>query len=203
MHSSDDQQNSEQKKSGSSIALFKLPLSKLRQTERARHAMWMKESDEMPLDASDEMKHYELEARKRREGGISLKNDNENSISSISDTSSDDEQIEQAPLETVYVDVCVDSLYDGGLFFLQFLNVPFASASIPIVVTPFLKIKRELDKKFSNRKLGDGARVVLFKSAEITGGRGMDWNIDEFANALEHDLGCPMYADLVRAAKSS
>ena len=25
----------------------------------------------------------------------------------------------------------------------------------------------------------------------------MDWNIDEFANALEHDLGCPMYADLV------
>ena len=203
MHSSDDQQNSEQKKSGSSIALFKLPLSKLRQTERVRHAMWMKESDEMPLDASDEMKHYELEARKRREGGISLKNDNENSISSISDTSSDDEQIEQAPLETVYVDVCVDSLYDGGLFFLQFLNVPFASASIPIVVTPFLNIKRELDKKFSNRKLGDGARVVLFKSAEITGGRGMDWNIDEFANALEHDLGCPMYADLVRAAKSS
>ena len=203
MHSSDDQQNSEQKKSGSSIALFKLPLSKLRQTERARHAMWMKESDEMPLDASDEMEHYELEARKRREGGISLKNDNENSISSISDTSSDDEQIEQAPLETVYVDVCVDSLYDGGLFFLQFLNVPFASASIPIVVTPFLNIKRELDKKFSNRKLGDGARVVLFKSAEITGGRGMDWNIDEFANALEHDLGCPKYADLVRAAKSS
>ena len=203
MHSSDDQQNLEQKKSGSSIALFKLPLSKLRQTERARHAMWMKEYDEMPLDASDEMEHYELEARKRREGGISLKNDNENSISSISDTSSDDEQIEQAPLETVYVDVCVDSLYDGGLFFLQFLNVPFASASIPIVVTPFLKIKRELDKKFSNRKLGDGARVVLFKSAEITGGRGMDWNIDEFANALEHDLGCPMYADLVRAAKSS
>jgi hypothetical protein len=203
MHSSDDQQNSEQKKSGSSIALFKLPLSKLRQTERVRHAMWMKESDEMPLDASDEMKHYELEARKRREGGISLKNDNENSISSISDTSSDDEQIEQAPLETVYVDVCVDSLYDGGLFFLQFLNVPFASASIPIVVTPFLNIKRELDKKFSNRKLGDGARVVLFKSAEITGGRGMDWNIDEFANVLEHDLGCPKYADLVRAAKSS
>ena len=203
MHSSDDQQNSEQKKSGSSIALFKLPLSKLRQTERARHAMWMKEYDEMPLDASDEMEHYELEARKRREGGISLKNDNENSISSISDTSSDDEQIEQAPLETVYVDVCVDSLYDGGLFFLQFLNVPFASASIPIVVTPFLKIKRELDKKFSNRKLGDGARVVLFKSAEITGGRGMDWNIDEFANVLEHDLGCPKYADLVRAAKSS
>ena len=203
MHSSDDQQNLEQKKSGSSIALFKLPLSKLRQTERARHAMWMKEYDEMPLDASDEMEHYELEARKRREGGISLKNDNENSISSISDTSSDDEQIEQAPLETVYVDVCVDSLYDGGLFFLQFLNVPFASASIPIVVTPFLKIKRELDKKFSNRKLGDGARVVLFKSAEITGGRGMDWNIDEFANALEHDLGCPKYADLVRAAKSS
>jgi hypothetical protein len=203
MHSSDDQQNLEQKKSGSSIALFKLPLSKLRQTERARHAMWMKEYDEMPLDASDEMEHYELEARKRREGGISLKNDNENSISSISDTSSDDEQIEQAPLETVYVDVCVDSLYDGGLFFLQFLNVPFASASIPIVVTPFLNIKRELDKKFSNRKLGDGARVVLFKSAEITGGRGMDWNIDEFANALEHDLGCPKYADLVRAAKSS
>ena len=203
MHSSDDQQNSEQKKSGSSIALFKLPLSKLRQTERARHAMWMKEYDEMPLDASDEMEHYELEARKRREGGISLKNDNENSISSISDTSSDDEQIEQAPLETVYVDVCVDSLYDGGLFFLQFLNVPFASASIPIVVTPFLNIKRELDKKFSNRKLGDGARVVLFKSAEITGGRGMDWNIDEFANVLEHDLGCPKYADLVRAAKSS
>ena len=203
MHSSDDQQNLEQKKSGSSIALFKLPLSKLRQTERARHAMWMKEYDEMPLDASDEMEHYELEARKRREGGISLKNDNDNSISSISDTSSDDEQIEQAPLETVYVDVCVDSLYDGGLFFLQFLNVPFASASIPIVVTPFLKIKRELDKKFSNRKLGDGARVVLFKSAEITGGRGMDWNIDEFANALEHDLGCPKYADLVRAAKSS
>ena len=203
MHSSDDQQNLEQKKSGGSIALFKLPLSKLRQTERARHAMWMKEYDEMRLDASDEMEHYELEAHKRRERGISLKNDNEISISSISDTSSDDEQIEQAPLETVYVDVCVDSLYDGGLFFLQFLNVPFASASIPIVVTPFLNIKRELDAKLSNRKLGDGARVVLFKSAEITGGRGMDWNIDDFANALEHDLGCPKYADLVRAAKSS
>ena len=117
-----------------------------------------------------EMEHYELEARKRREGGISLKNDNDNSISSISDTSSDDEQIEQAPLETVYVDVCVDSLYDGGLFFLQFLNVPFASASIPIVVTPFLKIKRELDKKFSNRKLGDGAKSFcssLPKSPEV------------------------------------
>jgi hypothetical protein len=200
MHNS-DQQRLKMNKNGRSIALFKLP--KLRQSRRDHHATLMKEDDEMRLDASDEMEQYELEEHKR-ERDISRKNENintNNSISYISDTSSEDEQLEQAPLETVYVDVCVDALYDGGLFFLQFLNVPFASASIPIVVTPFLDIKREIDAKLSNRKLGDGARVVLFKCAEITGGRGMDWNTDNFADACEHDLGCSKYADLVRAAK--
>ena len=200
MHNS-DQQRLKMNKNGRSIALFKLP--KLRQSRRDHHANLMKEVDEMRLDASDEMEQYELEEHKR-ERDISRKNENintNNSISYISDTSSEDEQLEQAPLETVYVDVCVDALYDGGLFFLQFLNVPFASASIPIVVTPFLDIKREIDAKLSNRKLGDGARVVLFKCAEITGGRGMDWNTDDFADACEHDLGCSKYADLVRAAK--
>jgi len=200
MHNS-DQQRLKMNKNGRSIALFKLP--KLRQSRRDHHVTLMKEDDEMRLDASDEMEQYELEEHKR-ERDISRKNENintNNSISYISDTSSEDEQLEQAPLETVYVDVCVDALYDGGLFFLQFLNVPFASASIPIVVTPFLDIKREIDAKLSNRKLGDGARVVLFKCAEITGGRGMDWNTDDFADACEHDLGCSKYADLVRAAK--
>jgi len=200
MHNS-DQQRLKMNKNGRSIALFKLP--KLRQSRRDHHVTLMKEDDEMRLDASDEMEQYELEEHKR-ERDISRKNENintNNSISYISDTSSEDEQLEQAPLETVYVDVCVDALYDGGLFFLQFLNVPFASASIPIVVTPFLDIKREIDAKLSNRKLGDGARVVLFKCAEITGGRGMDWNTDNFADACEHDLGCSKYADLVRAAK--
>ena len=200
MHNS-DQQRLKMNKNGRPIALFKLP--KLRQSRRDHHATLMKEDDEMRLDAFDEMEQYELEEHKR-ERDISRKNENintNNSISYISDTSSEDEQLEQAPLETVYVDVCVDALYDGGLFFLQFLNVPFASASIPIVVTPFLDIKREIDAKLSNRKLGDGARVVLFKCAEITGGRGMDWNTDNFADVCEHDLGCSKYADLVRAAK--
>ena len=56
--------------------------------------------------------------------------------------------------------------------------------------------------KLSDKKLGDCARVVLFKCAEVTGGRGMDWNIESFADACERDLGCPRFADLVRAAKS-
>ena len=174
MHSSDDQQNSEQKKSGSSIALFKLPFVEASSNRKSS-----------PRDV-DERVRRDATRRVRRDGALrTRKHAREGKGEFLSRTTTrtpshpsrippDDEQIEQAPLETVYVDVCVDSLYDGGLFFLQFLNVPFASASIPIVVTPFLKIKRELDKKFSNRKLGDGARVVLFKSAEITGGRGMD-----------------------------
>ena len=164
----------------------------------------------MRLHASDETKEDELdkleEDMRGGKGEVSLINENidtSNSISSFSsDTSSDCEQIEQAPLETVYVDVCVDSLYDGGFFFLQFLNVPFASTSIPIVVTPFLDVKREINAQLSNKKLGDCARVVLYKCAEVTGGRGMDWNTDSFADACERDLGCPRFADLVRAAKS-
>ena len=121
MHNS-DQQRLKMNKSGRSIALFKLP--KLHQSRRDHGVTLMKEDDEMRLDASDEMEQYKLEEHKR-ERDISRKNENinmSNSISYISDTSSEDEQLEQAPLETVYVDVYVDALYDGGLFFLQFLN---------------------------------------------------------------------------------
>ena len=210
IHSS-DQKYMEENEHGQSMTSSKLrpTLSERHRAERCRRAMWMKEY-KMRLHASDETKEDELdkleEDMRGGKGEVSLINENidtSNSISSFSsDTSSDYEQIEQAPLETVYVDVCVDSLYDGGFFFLQFLNVPFASTSIPIVVTPFLDVKREINAQLSDKKLGDCARVVLFKCAEVTGGRGMDWNIDSFADACERDLGCPRFADLVRAAKS-
>ena len=210
IHSS-DQKYMEENEHGQSMTSSKLrpTLSERHRAERCRRAMWMKEY-KMRLHASDETKEDELdkleEDMRGGKGEVSLINENidmSNSISSFSsDTSSDCEQIEQAPLETVYVDVCVDSLYDGGFFFLQFLNVPFASTSIPIVVTPFLDVKREINAQLSNKKLGDCARVVLYKCAEVTGGRGMDWNTDSFADACERDLGCPRFADLVRAAKS-
>ncbi len=210
IHSS-DQKYMEENEHGQSMTSSKLrpTLSERHRAERCRRAMWMKEY-KMRLHASDETKEDELdkleEDMRGGKGEASLINENidtSNSISSFSsDTSSDCEQIEQAPLETVYVDVCVDSLYDGGFFFLQFLNVPFASTSIPIVVTPFLDVKREINAQLSDKKLGDCARVVLFKCAEVTGGRGMDWNNDSFADACERDLGCPRFADLVRAAKS-
>ena len=135
-----------------------------------------------------------------RNSNYSFYSDDNVSSDNVSD-SSDDEQLEQAPLESVFVDVCVDPNYDGGLFFLQFLNAPFSSSAIPIIVTPFVDIKRELDQQLASRKLGEGARVALFKCAEITGGRGMDWNTDAFAEIAERDLKLEKFSELVRFAK--
>ena len=158
--------------------------------------------------ASDETKEDELdkleEDMRGGKGEVSLINENidtSNSISSFSsDTSSDCEQIEQAPLETVYVDVCVDSLMmvasSSSNFSTSRSRLPrFLSSSLHFWM---LSVKSTHNCRTKARRLRESCLVQVRRSHRRSR-HGLEHRL--FRRWRIH-LGCPRFADLLNAAKS-